>query len=201
MIGDRALVPSQVLLAFDDQVFRHGLETTLAFEPDLEVVASHTPPETVDLAVVELAATRQQLDTVLRNGRPRCKVLVVSAFEEPTLLAALFHAGVPGYALKTQPPAQIVDAVRVILEGRQYTAPGLDVLPPPYDDVPSLRRLTEREREVYELLILGAGNDEIGARLNMARRTVETHRQHILKKLAAHSIHELIRVSAWQWTL
>ena len=64
-----------------------------------------------------------------------------------------------------------------------------------------LHRLTRREREIFDLLIRGHSNEEIGGRLFIARRTVETHRQRIMKKLATHSILDLIRVAAQQGAL
>lgn len=200
MENHSALVPSQMMLVFDDHVFRHGLVATLQREPDLAVVDDDAAPEAVDIAVVELATTRRPLDAVLRNGRPRCKVLVVSVFEEPTLLATLFHAGIAGYALKTQSEPQIINAVRIVLGGTRYSPPSI-VVPSPQDPLPSLRSLTTRERQVYDLLIQGYTNDQIAAELHIARRTTETHRQHVLKKLAAHTVHDLIRSTAWQWTL
>ena len=64
-----------------------------------------------------------------------------------------------------------------------------------------LQRLTRREREIFDLLIRGHSNDEIGGRLFIARRTVETHRQRIMKKLATHSILDMISVAARQGAL
>ena len=64
-----------------------------------------------------------------------------------------------------------------------------------------LQRLTRREREIFELLIRGVNNDEIASKLFIARRTVETHRQRIIKKLATHSILEMIRLAARQGAL
>jgi DNA-binding NarL/FixJ family response regulator len=56
--------------------------------------------------------------------------------------------------------------------------------------------MTRREREVFELVIRGFSNDEIASRLYIARRTVETHRQRIIKKLSAHSVAEMQRLAA-----
>jgi DNA-binding NarL/FixJ family response regulator len=69
------------------------------------------------------------------------------------------------------------------------------------DGAQTLHRLTRREREIFDLLIRGYSNDEIGSRLFIARRTVETHRQHIMKKLDTHSLLDMIRVAARQGAL
>jgi DNA-binding NarL/FixJ family response regulator len=56
-------------------------------------------------------------------------------------------------------------------------------------------RLTQREREIFDLLVAGRSNDDIASQLFIARRTVETHRQHIMKKVGARSLVELIRIA------
>lgn len=104
-----------------------------------------------------------------------------------------------GFALKTQTTQEIIEAIRQVLGGLRYLPPTVS-----RDAVeaelgrPSapLERLTRREREVFELLIRGNSNDEVATRLFIARRTVETHRQRIMKKLSAHSIVQMQRIAA-----
>jgi DNA-binding CsgD family transcriptional regulator len=64
-----------------------------------------------------------------------------------------------------------------------------------------LERLTRREREIFDLLIHGNTNEQIGSRLFISRRTVETHRQRIMRKLATHSIVDMIRLAAREGAL
>ena len=116
------------------------------------------------------------------------------------MIATMLRAGATGYALKSQPPNEIKEAVRAVLQGIRYLPPRI----PEHAILPLVEnnsghpfeRLTRREREIFELLIRGRSNDEIGSRLFIARRTVETHRQRIMKKLAAHSIIDMIRAAA-----
>jgi DNA-binding NarL/FixJ family response regulator len=127
-------------------------------------------------------------------------VLGLSVIEDPGLIADMLRAHACGFAVKTQPIAEIIDALRQVLGGVRYLPPGVS-----RDAIDSelagtrthpLRRLTKREREVFELLIRGHSNDEIATELVIARRTVETHRQRIMNKLAAHSIAQMQRIAA-----
>lgn len=107
--------------------------------------------------------------------------------------------------LKTQPPQEVTEAIRAVLAGIRYipprvSQPAVMALVGGHGEQP-LHRLTRREREIFDLLIRGHSNDEIGGRLFIARRTVETHRQRIMKKLATHSILDMIRVAARQGAL
>jgi two-component system, NarL family, response regulator NreC len=212
-----AVIKSQLLLVDDHPLFRAGLAITLGGEPDLEVIAeAGTAAEAVDL-VRDLAIDVAVIDVMLPTAsgislaaelhaiRPACKILGLSVLDEPAIIATMLRAGASGYALKTQEPTDITDAIRTVLSGACYLPPVIssrnvfalvhDRAPPP------LERLTPREREVFELLIRGNSNDEIAARLFIARRTVETHRHRIMKKLAAHSMLEMVRLAAREGAL
>jgi DNA-binding NarL/FixJ family response regulator len=212
-----SVLKSQLLLVDDHPLFRVGLALMIGKEPDVEVVAqASSPGEAIDLArdiafdiavidVLMPCESGVSLATQLREVRPGCKILALSVLDEPTIIAMMLRAGAAGYALKTQPPEDIVDAIRVVLGGGRYLPPSV-----PADAVLSLlneradrplQRLTRRELEIFELLIRGYSNDEIATKLFIARRTVETHRQRIIKKLAAHSVLEMIRIAARQGAL
>ena len=210
--GMAALLKHQLLLVDDHPLMRAGLALLFGQEPDLHVVAEcscaidafeaikrcHVDVAIIDVLLptmsgISLAAHLLELD-------PNIKVLALSAVDEPIMIATMLRAGAIGYALKSQSPAEIRDALRTVLSGSRYLPPSIpeqSVLPlvethagHPFE------RLTRREREIFELLIRGRSNDEIGSRLFIARRTVETHRQRIMKKLAAHSIIDMIRAAA-----
>jgi DNA-binding NarL/FixJ family response regulator len=207
-----ALLKYQVLLVDDHPLMRAGLALLLSQEPDLHVVASvacandafdvvkrcHIDVAIIDVLLptmsgISLAAHLLELD-------PHIKVLALSAVDEPVMIATMLRTGAIGYALKSQSPSEIREALRTVLRGSRYLPPSI----PEHTVVPLVEtktghpfeRLTPREREIFELLIRGRSNDEIGSRLFIARRTVETHRQRIMKKLAAHSIIDMIRAAA-----
>ena len=211
-----AVLRSQVLVVDDHPLFRAGLAQLLSQEPDLEVVGEagnatdavsmlrRDPVDVVVLDVLIPSTSGISLAAQLLEVRT-CKVLALSVLDEPVMIAAMLRAGACGYALKTQPPQEIIEAIRVVLTGQRYLPPRAareEVLAriTGAGDMP-LQRLTRREREIFDLLIRGFTNDEIGTRLFIARRTVETHRQRIMKKLATHSIVDMIRLAARQGAL
>jgi DNA-binding NarL/FixJ family response regulator len=201
-----------VALVDDHPLFRQGLAAVLNREQDLAVIceagdAEHALEQArrfeLDAAVIDVLMPEMSgisLASELLELQPRCKILGLSAVEEPGLIADMLRARACGFALKSQSSAEIVEALRQVLDGMRYLPPGIShelidaelartALDP-------LLRLTRREREVFELLIRGNTNDEIAIRLAISRRTVETHRQRIIKKLSAHSIVEMQRIAA-----
>jgi DNA-binding NarL/FixJ family response regulator len=127
-------------------------------------------------------------------------VLGLSVIDEPGLIADMLRAHACGFALKTQPVVEIIDAIRQVLGGLRYLPPRVsaDAIDEKLQRTMTdpLQRLTRREREVFELLIRGHSNDEIATKLFIARRTVETHRQRVMNKLSAHSIIHMQRIAA-----
>jgi DNA-binding NarL/FixJ family response regulator len=210
------VLSSQVMLVDDHPLFRAGLAQLLAFQPDLHVAAEvGTPAEAVEIAArepIDIAVLDVLMPTTsgvslaaqLLDVRPSCKLLALSAIDEPAMIAAMLRSGASGYAIKTQNPHDIITAIRTVLAGEPYLPPSVsrdEVMARVHGDGEPLQRLTRREREIFDLLIRGHSNDDIGTRLFIARRTVETHRQRIMKKLATHSIVEMIRLAARQGAL
>lgn len=200
----------RVVLVDDHPLFRHGLRELLAKERDLQIVgdvgsgydvlelAARAP---IDLAIIDLvlpSTSGASLAAALKRIQPTCKILGLSALDEPTRIADMVRAGADGFALKTQPPADIIAAIRSVLRGARYlpemSANEQVTKMIESDDAWPLRRLTTREREIFELLVAGRTNDDIAGMLFIAKRTVETHRQHIMKKVGARSLVELIRI-------
>jgi DNA-binding NarL/FixJ family response regulator len=203
---------AQVVVVDDHPLFREGLAAALRREPDLEVVGEAGSAEIAlelasrvafDAAVVDVlmpSTSGISLTSQLFELQPRCRVLGLSVIAAPGLIADMLRAHACGFALKTQPTAEIVDAIRQVLGGLRYLPPGVsrnavDAELASTSGHPFLR-LTPREREVFELLIRGHSNDEIAIKLVIARRTVETHRQRIMNKLSAHSVAQMQRIAA-----
>jgi DNA-binding NarL/FixJ family response regulator len=194
----------------DHPLFRQALAAIIAGEPDLEIVASvSTAREALelaidfDLALVDVLMPRTSGFTLcheLSELNQARKILIISAVDDPGLIADLFRAGACGFALKSQQPAEILEAIRTVLGGLRYVAPavarGVTEAELAIPEVRPLVRLTRREREVFELLIRGNSNDEIAGRLFISRRTVETHRQRVMNKLSAHSVVQMQRIAA-----
>lgn len=203
---------TQIVIVDDHPLFRAGLAVALRRELDLEVLAEAADSAeaielakvmTIDVAVVDVlmpAVSGISLASELCEIQPGCKILGLSVIDEPTLITDMLRAGASGFALKTQPTEEIVEAIRTVIGGVRYLPPRVS-----HDAIDCelvqttgrpLGRLTRREREVFELLIRGHSNDDIAGHLFIARRTVETHRQRIMKKPSARSIVEMLRVAA-----
>ena len=200
----------QILLVDDHPLVRLGLATLVEREPDLRI-AAHCGSASealeldrtlnVDLVVVDIMLPNGDGIALARSLRARrdARILGLSVLDDPARVAELVRAGATGFALKTQPFDEIAAAMRAALAGVRYIAPALREEVERLlggDDKAALERLTPREREIFELLTKGLSNAAIGSRLSIAARTVDTHRQSILKKLGAHSIADLVRLAA-----
>lgn len=199
-----------VLLVEDHPLYRLGLRTLLSQEPDFEIagdagngdealkVAQSTR---IDIAIVDMLMPGRCGSDVTRDlkaAQPTCKVLGLSMVDEPIRIAEMMRAGADGFTLKSQPTSAIIAAVRTVLGGEIYFPPDLPraVIQALTESDESwvLHRLTAREMQIFELLVLGVPNDEIAETLEISKRTVETHRQHILTKVGARSLIDLIRI-------
>jgi DNA-binding NarL/FixJ family response regulator len=203
---------AQVVLVDDHPVFREGLAVAISREPDLEVIAEVGSASeaielakrmTFDVAVVDILmpiTSGLSLTSELYELQPNCRVLALSSIDEPGIIADMLRAHASGFALKMQPIAEIIDAIRQVLGSLRYLPPAVsrDAIDAQLAGTKKhpLAALTRREREVFELLIRGHSNDEVALQLLIARRTVETHRQRIMHKLSAHSIAQMQRLAA-----
>jgi len=202
----------KVALIDDHPVYREGLRAVLAAQADFQVVAEASDAQEgyaaveatrPDLVLVDvalpgadgIAAARE----LLRRD-PAQRLLMVSMSTEEHVVADAIAAGALGYAGKDQPVGELLDAVRAVAGGRTYLPPRVSA-----ESIEArLRRarngplgiLSAREREVFDLLVKGMTNEEIGSHLHISRRTVETHRGRILRKLRVHSAVELTRLAA-----
>jgi DNA-binding NarL/FixJ family response regulator len=202
-------IHTKILLADDHPIFRAGVRVVLERDPRFEVVAPTTVREmylllandSFPLALVDLAFCELEGPALIRGIRqfcPTCSILVMSGIDEPVRVADMLRAGANGYAIKVQGPDAVTAAVESVLAGQRYLAPELCA--------PAIRtllaaaalpldRLTPRERRVFELLVDGKTNGAVAELLSIAPSTVEVHRRHIMQKLHARSIVDLVRVA------
>lgn len=208
-LHDLTAMPARIALVDDHPLFRMGLRDLLRAKTPLEIafdVGTTTEAialaaqQRIDLAVIDMIippTSGVELVRAIRSSQPTCRILGLSFLEDETRIADMLRAGANGFALKTQPPPDIVDAIHRVLAGERYLPPSISrdaverlaTAPTPFE------RLTNREREVFELLVRGYSNDDIGSRLFIARRTVEAHRHHLMHKLDVRSIVDLVRLA------
>jgi two-component system response regulator NreC len=199
----------RVALCDDHGVVRSGLRRILDDEPDIEVVGDAATAEDAvaiarakrpDVFVMDLGlpgtggitATRQ-----VRDASPKTVVLILTVHDDVGYLRKAFDAGASGYLVKEAADVDLVQAVRTVAAGGQYVHPSLGaaLLAP---EAARARlggpggELSEREQEVLRLIALGLTTAEIGERLYVSVRTVETHRAHIHQKLDVRTRAELV---------
>ena len=202
----------KILIADDHQILRQGLRTLLEKEPDLEVVAEadngrstvrlarETQPEVIimDVAMPDMngiEATRQIISEM-----PKVKVIALSMYADRRFVANMLKAGASGYLLKDCASEELVRAIRVVLAHKTFLSPGVtDVVVKDYVQAPAgqdtsvFSVLSNREREVLQLMAEGKSTNQIAECLHVSVKTVETHRQQMMQKLKIHSVAELTK--------
>jgi two-component system, NarL family, response regulator NreC len=194
----------RVLLVDDHELLRSALRRRLEAEDDISPVGEAA---TAEQAVVKARALQPDLvllDLILprKNGyeaiaeiakvSPQSRVLVVSSQASPTAVRQAVTAGASGYVPKRASDGDLLTAIRRVAAGERYVDPDLGAQLVVADGMPALEPLSERERDVLHLLALGYTNQEIGKRLFISVRTVDTHRAHIMRKLRLETRAELV---------
>ena len=193
-----------VVLADDHQIVREGIRMVLEAEPDIEVIAEVGDAEAAARAVLGHKPTVLVLDLNMPGQpslellpeiierSPETAVIVLTMQREPAFARQALTTGARGYVVKHSAAHELVDAIRIVIDGGTYINPqlGARVAAEPPPSLPD--DLTPRERDVLGLLALGYMNPEIADQLVISVRTVETHRANIHRKTGVTSRAELI---------
>jgi two-component system nitrate/nitrite response regulator NarL len=132
--------------------------------------------------------------TNLRKQVPEAKILVLTMHDNREYIARVVRSGARGYLLKDSAPAELVSAIKAVHRGEVYFSPSVSkVLIEEMADGrkasgPDQQPLTDREREVLSLIAEGLLNKQIADRLGIGVRTIETHRERIMRKLDIHTV-------------
>jgi len=202
----------RILLADDHTLMRHGLRKIIEEQPDWEVVAeTGDGREAVrlalelkpDVAILDIAmpllngieATRQ-----IARRAPPVRILILSMYSDESYIVQALRAGAHGYLLKDSADVDLIRAVTAVRQGKSFFSPVVAKVM--LDDY--VRRLadkgitdrfdslSEREREIFQLIAEGRSNKEIADLINLSVSTVETHRAHIMEKLDVHNTAEIV---------
>ncbi|MDX1430065.1 MAG: response regulator transcription factor, partial [Rhodothermales bacterium] len=162
--------------------------------------------ERPDLCIVEVAVPGLiGLDFLkeMKRLRPETRILVLSRYDEMRYAAAAIHSGAGGYVMKREPIEVFLEAVRRVLVGEVYVSDAVNRQllqslsdPQPYAYLPS-EVLSNREKEIFRMMGRGLSAREIAARLKVSRKTVDTHRLRMKKKLHIDSITEMTCLAVW----
>lgn len=202
----------RILLADDHTILREGIRSLIESEPDMSVIgeandghtavklASQLKPDIIlmDLAMPllnGLEATRQ-----IKKQNPQAKILILTMHENEEYIRQVLVAGAMGYILKDAAARELLGAIRSVFKGEVVLSPAItrlvvsdylrwgDISPTEPSD-----GLTDREREILQLIAEGYTNKQIAQILSISIKTVQAHRLNLMKKLDLHDRGELIK--------
>ena len=202
----------RIALCDDHQIIREGLRSLLDKQKDMTVVgegtnghdairlAQESSPDVmvIDVAMPDLngisAARRLRLDF------PTLRILALSMHSDKHFVTGMLEAGASGYMLKDCAFSELATAIRALMGGGIYISPRIagDVLHEFAQRVKPTRKatgveLTDREKEILQLIAEGHSTKKISSTLHVSVKTVETHRQHIMQKVGVHNIASLTK--------
>lgn len=205
-------MPVDILIAEDHAIMREGLQALLKAEPDFNVVAeAHNGQQAVELSrKFRPDIVIMDIDMSVKNGilatkeicseNPDCMVIGLSILTANQFVAGIFDAGAHGYVPKEGAFEELVTAIKSVLKGQMYLSPIISKSVLTYylnrnkNDISTITSvLSDREKEVLQLIAEGKASKEIANILHISTNTIIRHRQNIMDKLELHSIAELTR--------
>jgi DNA-binding NarL/FixJ family response regulator len=201
----------RVVLVDDHALVRQGFRRILEDDPEFTVVGEasngtdaialvkKTDPDVVvmDMAMPEMSGLHATMEII--KQRPGTKVLILSMYSDEQYVRNALDAGAKGYILKSAIENDLTRAVKAVAAGEQYLAPELSSVliraiqtgsfekaSDPYD------RLTQREKQVLQLIAHGKSNKEIAVMLDLSVNTVAVHRANLMSALGVHKTAELV---------
>ena len=202
----------KIVLADDHQIMREGLYNLLEKQPNFEVLgqaedgitavkkAKELEPDVVimDIGMPGLngiEATRQ-----IKTDMPQIKVIALSMHSESRFVSEMLKAGASAYILKDAAFEELVQATHACIAGKIYLSPVIAervvkdyITHIPRENLSAFSILTQREREILQLIAEGKSTKEVASLLYISVKTVETHRQKIMEKLNLNSVAELTK--------
>jgi two-component system response regulator NreC len=201
----------RVVLADDHALVRQGFRRILEDEPDITVVGeAGNGPDTLavvrsaqpDVVVLDMAMPETsglQVTREILQQQPNTRILILSMYSDEQYVRNAIDAGAHGYILKGSHGTDMVRAVRAVAGGQQYVSPELSgVLIRAWQaksakaEVDPYDRLTQREKQVLQLIAQGKSNKEIAVLLDLSVNTVAVHRANLMNTLQLHKAAELV---------
>lgn len=205
-------MPLTLLLADDHQILRQGLKALLQVIPDFRLVGEAADgPETIrlveklqpDILILDLmlpALNGMEVTRHVTRRWPRTRVVILSMHANEAYVVEALRAGAVGYVLKEGGADELLKAIRHAAAGERYLSPGIsEAALGTYVQITEgaaldpFETLTFREREVLQLTVEGHSATEIAELLFISRRTVESHRANLMRKLGVRNQKELTR--------
>lgn len=203
----------RLLLVDDHAVVRSGLKMLISGQKDMEIVGEaasaeeamneteRVQPNVILMDIGLPDKTGIEATRAIKARFPDVNVVALTIHEDEEYFFQMLNAGASGYVPKRAAPEELITAIKAAAIGEVYLYPSLAKLlvrdffnnERTAEERVSLDGLTEREREVLTRLAEGASNDEIAEALVISPKTVERHRENIMRKLSLHSRSELVR--------
>ena len=209
----KAMKSVSILIADDHAVVRRGLRALLGTQKEWSICAEasdgkmavekageHQPDIVIlDIAMPELNGLDAMVK--IREIAPKTRILVLTMHGSEEWIQSCLSAGAQGYVLKSDAERDLVSAVEALANNESFFTPGATnvVVDDARENLNAageelfVPRLTCREHEIAQLLAGGKSNKEVGVRLRISTRTVESHRAAIMSKLELHSVSDLVR--------
>ncbi|MBI1184914.1 response regulator [bacterium] len=203
----------KLALADDHQLVLDGLKSIISDVEDFELVAEGNNGRDicliadnfdVDVLLIDIdmpLMNGMQATEVIKKKHPNMKVLILTMHNEKGIIQKVLEVGADGYLLKNTNQDELISAIRKVQSGERYfsadvtlsLASPADGVKVRFQNVEIDTSLTEREIEILRLIAQGLSNKEIGDKLYISHRTVDTHRTNLMRKLDAKNIAALIR--------
>ena len=199
----------RVLLVDDHTILREGLKQILAECGDMAVggeadnghdALKKVRSEDWDVVVLDMSMPGRsglELIKLIKDEKPRLPILILSMHREDQYAVRTLRAGASGYLSKDSASAQLVSAIRKVAGGGMFLSPEMAEklafsLRPQSDALPHTL-LSDREFQIFMLLLQGGGISEIAEALNLSVKTVSTHKTHIMQKMEVDNMAALIK--------
>jgi DNA-binding NarL/FixJ family response regulator len=188
---------TRCLVVDDHSVLREGLAILFGDADDLELVGTVTSGEEAVEAVRELQPQIVLMDVRLPGidgvstvkrihlAAPSVQFVIFSAYGDKRLLSDAIAAGARGYVMKGSPPADLLRAIRTVAGGKAFVDPSLSPTLIMNDGTPTEQPLSEREREILQLLAEGFHTEEVARRIGLSVETVKSDTKRVIIKLQA----------------
>lgn len=195
----------RLLLADDHRMVAEGLKGLLEKDFDLVGIvedgralvdeAARTRPDVVVVDITMPRLNGLEAIPLLKKAAPHTKVVIVTMHREPAYARRAFSVGADGFVLKHAAAEDLIDAIRAALEGRSPETEATEAAVP---DQGGGRTLTERQREIVQLVAKGLTAKEIASVLGLSVRTIEFHKYRAMETLGAANVAELVRIALEQ---
>jgi DNA-binding NarL/FixJ family response regulator len=209
--------PIRVLIAEDHTIVRQGLARLLSDQPRLNVVGEATNGQKAvamteslkpDILIMDIAMPKMngvEASKKIRKLMPKIKILILSMYSHEHYIHELMDVGVSGYLLKDSSGRDIIKAINEVMKNKRFLSPVISKIMEESDQISRkgmsrearFKQLTNREREVFQLIAEGHSTRDIAEMLFVSASTIKTHRAKIMEKLGVNSAVQLAHVAIY----